>query len=97
ARSGVSAAGNPVALHRPLDANQGVYGFGWQNYPNLPTPRFVGYSVSRDNGVTFEDKGVPPLSRAGTPTNDDGDAGDPVLAIDRASSFVYLAGTSPRN
>ncbi len=82
-----------------VDSNQGVYGFGsfWQTYSNLPTPRFVGYSVSRDGGGRFEDKGVPPLSLQSTNTTDDGDAGDPVLAVDRASGIVYLAGTSPRN
>lgn len=29
--------------------------------------------------------------------NDDGDVGDPVLAVDRTSRIVYLAGTSSRN
>ena len=89
--------GNVIVAY--VDANQGVYGLGhyWETYPGLPTPRFVGYSVSRDNGVAFEDKGNPPLSTQGAGTSDDGDAGDPVLAVDRASQIVYLAGTSPRN
>jgi hypothetical protein len=80
-----------------VDANQGVYRLGSEPLLTNYTPRFVGYSVSRDNGVTFQDQGVPPLSREGTPTNDDGDAGDPVLAVDRGLEVVYLAGTSPRN
>jgi hypothetical protein len=57
----------------------------------------VGYAVSRDGGVTFQDMYVPPLARYGEPTNNDGDAGDPVLAVDQALDIVYLAGTSPRN
>jgi len=80
-----------------VDSNLGVYGLG--SNPNLTnrTPRMVAYAVSTNGGLTFEDRGVPPLSRAGTPTNDDGDAGDPWLAADRASQAVYLVGTSPRN
>jgi hypothetical protein len=37
------------------------------------------------------------LSTQGSGTADDGDGGDPVLAVDSASSIVYLAGTSSRN
>ena len=37
------------------------------------------------------------MNREGIPINDDGDAGDPVLAVDRTSGVFYLAGTSPRN
>ncbi|MEP6662689.1 MAG: hypothetical protein ABJC04_03395 [Verrucomicrobiota bacterium] len=84
-----------------VDSNLGVYELGDPNADasslSNRTPRLVGYAVSRDNGLTFEDMGVPPLGRAGSPTDDDGDAGDPVLAIDSAAEIVYLAGTSPRN
>ena len=37
------------------------------------------------------------MSREGGPKDNDGDAGDPVLAVDQTSGIVYLAGTSPRN
>jgi hypothetical protein len=87
--------GNIIVAY--VDSNQGVYALGADLRLTNYTPQFVAYSVSVDGGVTFQDKGVPPLARAGDPTNDDGDAGNPVLAVDRASSIVYLAGTSPRN
>jgi hypothetical protein len=75
-----------------VDSNQGVYGLGAESYwLTNHTPRLVGYAVSRDGGVTFEDRGVPPVASGGF-----GDAGDPVLAVDRASGAVYLVGTSPR-
>jgi len=82
-----------------VDSNEGVYALGGEPHGYLTnyTPRFVAYAVSRDGGVTFEDMGVPPLSRSDGPTNTWGDAGDPVLAVDRASETVYLVGTSPRN
>ncbi len=80
-----------------VDSNLGVYSLGQSDVLTNRTPRFVAYAVSQDNGATFEDMGVPPLSRAGNPTDDDGDAGDPVLAIDSSVGIVYLAGTSPRN
>jgi hypothetical protein len=81
-----------------VDSNEGVYYLGGdpQHLPSY-TPRLVGFSVSEDGGATFQDKGVPPLARSGTPSNDDGDAGDPVLAVDTASETLYLVGTSPRN
>ncbi len=84
-----------------VDSNLGVYGLGHTNgsasYLTNRMPRLVGYAVSTDNGLTFADMGVPPLSREGAPTDDDGDAGDPVLAVDTVAEIVYLAGTSPRN
>ncbi|MBE0540426.1 MAG: exo-alpha-sialidase [Verrucomicrobia bacterium] len=80
-----------------VDSNQGVYALGQNDDLANYTPRMVGYAVSHDGGVTFEDRSVPPLAREGNPTDDDGDAGDPVLAADRASGVVYLVGTSPRN
>ena len=80
-----------------VDSNQGVYNLGFDSRLSSRTNQLVAYSVLRDNGLTFEDKGVPPLSREGTPHDDDGDAGDPVLAVDQGSEIVYLAGTSPRN
>jgi hypothetical protein len=75
----------------------GVYLFGQDSRLSSVTPRFVGYSVSQDNGVSFTDEGNPPLSTQGSGASDDGDAGDPTLAVDKASSIVYMAGTSPRN
>ncbi len=92
--------GNLIVAY--VDSNQGVYGLG-QNSCDLcclpgVTPRFVGYSVSLDGGATFQDQGAPPLSTQNpSVTNDDGDAGDPVLAADETAAIVYLAGTSPRN
>jgi hypothetical protein len=74
-----------------VDANRGVYAHGQIEWLSSRIPRFVGYAVSRDGGVTFTDQDVPPLDTAGF-----GDAGDLVLAVDRASSAVYLVGTSPR-
>jgi hypothetical protein len=82
-----------------VDSNRGVYGLGDDGYGYLTNraPRLVGYALSRDGGQSFQDQDAPPLSRAGAPTDDDGDAGDPVLAVDSALGFVYLVGTSPRN
>ena len=76
-----------------VDSNRGVYGLGNDSFGYLAnyTPRLVGYSVSTNGGLTFEDKDVPPLDAAGF-----GDAGDPVLAVDASSNVVYLVGTSPR-
>ena len=99
----VAVLGNNVIVAW-VDSNQGVFGLGSDpnytqdeiHFTNRP-PRLVGYAVSRDGGVTFQDMYVPPLARAGDPINDDGDAGDPVLAVDQASEIVYLSGTSPRN
>jgi hypothetical protein len=50
------------------------------------------YSVSIDGGRTFADMGVPPLPAGAT----NGDAGDPVLALDRTANTVYYAATSER-
>ncbi len=74
-----------------VDSNQGVYGLGSDSRLTNYTPRLVGYAVSRDGGVTFDDRGVPPVN-----SNGFGDAGDPVLAADRANGAVFLVGTSPR-
>ena len=74
------------------DSNQGAYGLGaYAAGPSLV--RMVAYSVSLDGGRTFSDMGVPPLPAAGEP----GDAGDPVLAVDRDSGVVYYAATSERS
>jgi hypothetical protein len=81
-----------------VDSNPGVYGLGTDERLTNYTPRLVGYATSRDGGATFEDRGVPPLSTRDPATiADDGDAGDPVLAVDTASQIVYLVGTSSRN
>ncbi len=80
-----------------VDSNHGVYGLGQISVLSTYTPRFVGYAVSHDSGLTFTDQDAPPLARAGNPTDDDGDGGDPVLAVDTSASLVYLVGTSPRN
>jgi hypothetical protein len=81
-----------------VDSNQGVYALGENGALTNYTPRMTGYAVSRDGGVTFEDKGLPPLCTNNPAiSSDDGDAGDPVLAVDRASGVVYLAGTSMRS
>jgi hypothetical protein len=50
----------------------------------------VAYSVSLDGGQTFADMGVPPLLPGAT----NGDAGDPVLALDRVARSVYYVATS---
>jgi hypothetical protein len=55
----------------------------------------VAWSVSRDGGQTFTEMGLPPLPAL--PAAQYGDAGDPVLAVDRASGAVYFAGTSERH
>jgi len=82
----------------PEPRSGGVYGLGGIGYLSDRTPRLVGYAVSEDNGLTFTEKGKPPLSTQGQGTSDDGDAGDPVLAVDKPSNnIVYLVGTSPRN
>ncbi len=84
-----------------VDSNEGVYGLGYYQVlsPLYPTnaPRMAAWSVSEDGGKSFVDHGAPPLSRAEGPTTDDGDAGDPVLAVDREWNVLYLVGTSPRN
>ena len=87
--------GNIIVTY--VDSNAGVYGFGSIAFLTNRS-RFVAFSASCDGGVSFLDQGVPPLNTQGTTTTtDDGDAGDPVLAVDRVSGTVYLAGTSPRN
>lgn len=45
---------------------------------------FTGYANSTDRGTTFTDRGALPNSA-------EGDAGDPVLAVDRTSHVFYLA------
>ena len=77
------------------DSNQGIWGLA-ATHPaeglTNPTPcRMVAYSVSVDGGRTFSDMGVPPML-----DTEWGDAGDPVLAIDRASGTIYYVGTSER-
>jgi len=76
-----------------VDSNQGVYGLGSyappERIPGLPHPqRRLGYAVSRNGGVSFEDRDEPPAAPYG-------DGGDPAFAVDRASGVIYLAGTSP--
>jgi hypothetical protein len=81
-----------------VDSNQGVYALGENGDLANYTPRLVGFAVSRDGGVTFEDRYLPPLcTNNPTISSDDGDAGDPVLAVDRASGVICLAGTSMRS
>jgi hypothetical protein len=77
----------------------GVYGLGSSSLLPDRTPRFVGYSVLHPGNTVFTDIGKPPLSTLNTPSDptDDGDAGDPVLAVDKTSGIVYMVGTSPRN
>ncbi|MBX3744752.1 MAG: hypothetical protein KF833_05535 [Verrucomicrobiae bacterium] len=87
--------GNVVVAY--VDSNSGVYALGQSSLLTSYTPRMVGYAVSEFGGAVFVDKGVPPLSTQGSGTSDDGDAGDPVLAVDTTGSLVYLVGTSPRN
>lgn len=70
------------------DSNQGVYELG--AYPGTSPLRMVAYSISLDGGHTFTDMDVPPLPAAGEP----GDAGDPVLAVNRDSGVVYYAATA---
>lgn len=50
------------------------------------------YSVSIDGGRTFADMGVPPVQ-----DGEWGDAGDPVLAVDRAADPIYYVATSERH
>ncbi|MCL5099258.1 MAG: glycoside hydrolase, partial [Candidatus Omnitrophica bacterium] len=83
---------NGTVLVGYVDSNQGVYQFGANYYLTSSISRLVAYSISHSGGTAFEDKGVPPLS-----ANNYGDAGDPVLAVDKAWNLVYLAGTSPRS
>ncbi|MFM7101604.1 MAG: sialidase family protein, partial [Verrucomicrobiota bacterium] len=92
--------GNVIVAY--VDSNRGVYELGSTNnsqgYLSGYTPRMAGYSVSQFGGAFFDDKDVPPLSTQGAGTSDDGDAGDPVLAVDSSSNaLVYLVATSPRN
>ncbi len=97
--------GNVIAAY--VDSRQGVYGLGYYQVlgepPPLPNrvPRFVAYSFSQFGGAVFEVKGEhPPVSTQVSGILDDGDAGDPVLAVDASLGdvgTVYLAGTSPRN
>lgn len=77
------------------DTNQGIYEL--KSGTDRGTNRMVGWAVSRDGGVTFSDQGQPPVPAVIPPdTLPWGDAGDPVLAIDRVSKIIYLAGTSER-
>lgn len=76
------------------DSNEGIWGLAATNPDGLTnaTPtRMVAYSVSIDDGRTFADMGVPPRLEG-----EWGDAGDPVLAVDRASETIYYVATSER-
>jgi hypothetical protein len=93
----VAVVGNNVIVAW-VDSNLGVYDLGHEGELADRIPRLVAYAISRDGGVTFEDRYLPPLcTNNPTISSDDGDAGDPVLAVDRVSGVVYLAGTSMRS
>ena len=81
-----------------VDSNKSVYGLGSVNYEGfLPnrSPDGIGYAVSHDGGLTFQDMGEPP--RGGFPDPEPfGVPADPILAVDTANNKVYLVRTSPR-
>jgi hypothetical protein len=89
-----------------VDSNLGVTGFGNKDFsgscewspPLGSVSRFIGWAVSKDGGISFSDKGVPPMftNILGATTNLLGDAGDPVLGRDTNTGIVYLLGNSPR-
>lgn len=58
--------GNVIVAY--VDSNHGVYELGHNSHLGNYTNRLVAYCVSRDGGVSFEDRGVPPLSRDGIRT-----------------------------
>ncbi len=79
------------------DTNLGVYGLGAVSGSEEIVNRMVGWAVSVDGGSSFADRGQPPLPAPISPDSLSwGDAGDPVLAIDRVSDTIYFAGTSER-
>lgn len=87
---GVVVLGNTVVVGY-WDSNRGIYGLAsLDDPPDLC--RMVSYSVSHDGGRTFVDRDVLPLPEGAA----SGDAGDPVLAVDRASGVIYYAATSER-
>ncbi len=75
------------------DSNRGVYGLGdpghCDAWANLGICRMAAYSVSIDGGRTFADMDALPLAGGAAC----GDAGDPVLAVDRSSGVVYYVAT----
>ncbi|MEW6730891.1 MAG: hypothetical protein AB1489_06115, partial [Acidobacteriota bacterium] len=46
---------------------------------------FTGYSLSTNGGMTFVDKGILPEDPTG-----EGDAGDPIIGVDRTTGRIYL-------
>jgi hypothetical protein len=93
-----------------VDSNLGVTGYGtsenncgpdendsWSP-PAGSIPRFIGWAVSKDGGVSFADKGSPPvfIYVADGMTNTLGDAGDPLLARDTNLGTIYLLGNPKR-
>jgi subtilisin-like proprotein convertase family protein len=60
-----------------------IIGFNDSGSLNLNT-HFTGYSHSSNGGLSFTDKGT-------LPDDTEGDAGDPVVAVDQASSLVYFS------
>ena len=101
----IVAFGNTV-ICAWVDSNLGVTGFGTEDPfchtnwvpPAEAVPRFIGWAVSRDGGVSFSDKGAPPplTNIVNNTTNVYGDAGDPVLGWDTNANVVYLLGNPKR-
>jgi len=87
-----------------VDSNLGVTGFGQSDprcdpsWSSSSVPRFIGWAVSRDGGVSFADRGAPPplTNIVNSTTNVLGDAGDPVLARDTNTGIIYLVGNPQR-
>jgi subtilisin-like proprotein convertase family protein len=61
-----------------------IIGFNDSGSSNGSNTHFTGYSHSSNGGLSFTDKGT-------LPDDTEGDAGDPVVAVDQASSLVYFS------
>jgi subtilisin-like proprotein convertase family protein len=61
-----------------------IIGFNDSGSYTGPGTHFTGYSHSSNGGLSFTDKGS-------FPTDTEGDGGDPVVAVDQASSLVYFS------
>ncbi len=89
-----SAINNPGADATAQDTQSettiGVLGsnviIGWNDSGsfNGANNNFTGFGRSSNSGLSFTDKGALPASG-------EGDAGDPVLAVDQASGWVYMS------
>jgi subtilisin-like proprotein convertase family protein len=84
------AAPDTTAQDTQSETTIGVLGsnviMGWNDSGSFTgtNNHFTGYGRSADSGLSFTDKGA-------LPDSTEGDAGDPVVAVDQSSALVYMA------